>query len=286
MPADIPTFVVTGVEQGVAALLGTKSTAELLKLVPHADLILITMALVVATSEMAALGRVSSLLRQVFYTIALNTVLSAVTMPQDPVLTCLNLLSVFFVGAAMQQEEPSLTAQYILVAQLTEAIQAFRGEALAMAWALAVVPASLGIASDLRNLAQLVTIETFMEFIKAHLPPETLLPGALLLLYMIAPFVEEFPPLKRMFRFAVFAVTNDRQAHSMPPWLVGAGLWGIWLIDTRKTSAGKTFAASAAANVMVVVILDAARTALDNDPALTLVSILLSLQIFSPDLDI
>jgi hypothetical protein len=143
-----------------------------------------------------------------------------------------------------------------------------------------VVPAALHIKSGgLYSLAQLVTIETFMGWIRAALPKETLLPAALLLLYMTAPFVSQFPLLRRMYRFAVFAVTNDQEVHAVPPWLVAAAFWGAWFMDTRPTSAGKTFAANAAANVGVVAVLDAGRFALDNDPALALLSILTVFQI-------
>jgi hypothetical protein len=50
-------------------------------------------------------------------------------------------------------------------------------------------------------------------------------------------------------------------------------------MDSRPSSAGKTFAANAAANVGVVAILDAARFVLDNDPVPTLLSILIAFQI-------
>lgn len=285
MSTDLPSVVMTGVEQGVVALLGTKSSEELLTLVSHEDLLLVTVALVAVTSAVSShassLGVVSALLRQVLSTVALNTVLSYVTVERDPTTTCFNLLCVFFAGNAVQQEEPSLAAQYVLVASITAAIQPLQTEALAIAWTISVVPTALGIAGGaLNSLAQLVTVETFMGWVRAALPTETLLPAALLLLYLTAPFVAQFPLLRRMYRFAVFAVTNAQQAHAVPTWLVAAGFWAAWVLDARPTSAGRTFAANAAANVGVVAILDSARFVLDNDPALALLSILIAFQVF------
>jgi hypothetical protein len=283
-------YVATGVEQGVAALLGSKSTAELLKLVSHQELILMSTALATTASCVAhartvpVAGRVSSLLQQVFTTIALNTALEAVAVPRDPGITCVNLLGIFFFfGYALHQEGVSLTAQYVLVAHLTTALERFRAkeETLAAAWALAVVPPLLGIGSELVGLAQLVTVETYMDWVRSTLPQNTLLASSILLLYLTAPFAEQFPILRRMYRFAVFAVANDRQMHAIPPWVVAAGMWGLWLADgvCGGGAVGRAFLAAAGANVAVLVVLDAARFALDNDPALTLLSILISIRI-------
>jgi hypothetical protein len=201
-------------------------------------------------------------------------------MPDDTGLTCVNLLGVFFFGAAVQQEGFSLTAQYVLVSNLSTAIQRFKEDALPITWALALVPVMLGgEKSDLAALAQLVTVETFTGWIRDLLPKGALLASTLLLLYMAAPFVNQFPLLRRLSRFAVFAVANDNQTHSTPPWLVATGLWAIWIADTKEDGVGRNFAATAGANVTVLVVLDAVRFAMDNDPAPVLISLLVSIRI-------
>lgn len=290
MAQDLPTFMMTGVEQGVVALLGTKSSEELLVLVPQGDLLLITTALAVLTSSKSVpggtplVGRVSSLVHQIFQTITLNTLLSVVSVQHDPITTCFNLLAVFFFGSAIQQDEIGLASQYVLVARLVDVIQVFRDEALAIAWAISAIPNTLGVTGGLLSLAQLTTVDTFLGRLKGVLPTETLLPAALLLLYLTAPFVAEYPLLRRMYRFAVFAVTNDQQVHVLPLWVIVVGCWIAWLVDTRHTSVGKTFAANTAANVGVVAVLDSARFVLDNDPALALISILVAFQILEQPL--
>ncbi len=283
MDSDLPMFMVTGVEQGVVALLGTKSSEKLRTLFSHEDLLLGIAALIVLTwsipKSAPVAGRVSSLMHQVLVTIGLDTLLSAVSLPQDQFTTCFNLLAVFFAGAAVHQEDPCMATQYVLVSRLTDVIQGFQGEALAVAWTVSVIPETLGVTGSLLSLAQLTTVETFMGRVRATLPKETLLPAALLLLYLTAPFVAQFSLLKRMYRFAVFAVTNDQQIHAIPLWLVVVGCWVAWLADPRPTSAARTFAANTAANVGVVAVLDSARFALDNDPVVALLSILIAFQI-------
>lgn len=280
-PPSMPASVITGLEQGVVALLGSKSSRTLLQLVPHGDLILICGALVVVTNavprEIALLGRVSSIMATVFSTIALNTALAAVPVPGDSLLTFLNLLGVFMFCNAVQQDGVSMTAQYLLISNLSLALKGFKGDALAVAWALPLVSAMIGISQDLVSLAQMVTVETFTGWLRELIPPGTLLPSTLLLLYLTAPFTDQFPLLTRLSRFTIFAVSNDQQLHTVPLWIIAVGLWIIWLIDTEET--GKTLAATAGANVVVLVLLDAAKFPMDNDPVPVLISLLLAIRI-------
>jgi len=272
-----------GLEQGALALLGSKSSRALLTLVSHDELILLCCALLAVTSAVprrwALVGRVSSLMGHVFSTIALNTALAGVVVENDPPMTCLNLLGVYFLGMAARQEDAGLTAQYLLVSNLSQALRQGVQESLGVAWALIAVPPALmgGVGEDLQQLARLVTVETFTGFLRANLPSGGLLATTLLLLYFTTPFVGQFPVLVRMNRFAVFAVSNDPQLHGVSPWLIAACLWGLWLSDPEPT--GRAFAASAGSNVAVLAVLDALRYAMDNDPAPVLIALLVAIQI-------
>jgi hypothetical protein len=66
--------------------------------------------------------------------------------------------------------------------------------------------------------------------------------------------------------------------------MVAIIFWGIWLVD-EETNIGsdggvsKGFALTVGTNVGVLVILDAARFAMDNDPVPVLISLLLAIRI-------
>lgn len=276
------TSMATGLEQGAVALLGSKSSQTLLKLTSHEEVVLLCCALIAVTSAVpngiALVGRISSLMTQVFVTVALNTTLSAVVVPEDAGLTFINLIAVYLFGAALQQENASVSAQYMLVSNLSTALQVFKGEALSVAWTLALVPASLGVAQDVAGLAQMVAVESFTGWLKALLPRGALLPSTLVLLYLTAPFTTQFPLLARLYRFTVFAVSNDPQLHSVPSWMIATVLWALWMSDTDPVA--KTFTAMAGANVAVLVALDYMQFAMDNDPAPVLVTLLVSIHIF------
>lgn len=273
--------MVMGLEQGVITLLGSKSTRTLLQLAAPNELILLCCALMAVIQaiprQTPLLGRVSTMMTQVLFTIALNTMLGAVVIPNDVGVSCVNLLAVFFMGAALEQGSCSMTAQYLLVSNLSETLRDIRGETLAFAWALAFVPHAMGWESSLVGLAQLVTVETLSAWLLGLIPQSFLLPTTILLLYLLSPFTEEFPALQRMYRFAVFAVSNDMQLHAIQPWILTTVLWALWNLEPDPIS--KRFAAMAGANMGVLLLLEAMQFAMDNDPAPTLMTLLIAIQI-------
>jgi hypothetical protein len=271
-----------GLEQGVLTLLGSKSSVALLRVLPSADLVLACCALIAALRsvplESPVLGRVARLLLHALSTIALNSFMVGVSEGVDTPLACLNLLAVFFLGRVLDPDGVfSLTAQYLLVSNLSSAAQGFQhGEALPVAWALAFVPAG-PIPADVAEVAQLVTVESFSAWLRGTLPQGLLLASTVALLYLFAPFLEEFPALARLYRFSVFALSNDPALVSVPPWLVAAGLWALWQADTDPI--GRRLTATAGCNFAILTALDALRFAMDNDPAPVLISLLVAIQI-------
>jgi hypothetical protein len=281
----MPASLVVGLEQGVLALLGSKSSRALVSLTPHGDLILLCCALfsilLPVPGWVPVAGRISNIMGNVFYTIGLNTLFDSVVMPGDTGLTCINLLSIFFFGTALDPNNTmTVTSQYLLVSILSQELQGFHGGVgVAVAWALALIPhAFCGQHHwQITSLAQLVAVDTITAWIRGGLPQETLLPGTLVALYLFVPFIADFPALGKLYRFAVFAVSNDAQLHSLPIWIVAVGMWILWQLEPDPVS--KSLAAVAGANMGVLVLLDAMQFAMDNDPGLILVSLLLIVRV-------
>lgn len=273
--------LVTGLEQGVLALLASRSTRALLRLAPHpSDLVLaccaLTALLRAVPPRAAVAGRVSTVLAQVLSTIALNTVLGWAGDNADPYVACLSLLAVFFCGQALDPDgRMTVTAQYLLVASLSSALRGFHhGEALPVAWALAFAS---GAPPDVAELARLVTAESLSAWLRGWFPPSLLLPSTAALLYLCAPFADEFPALQRVYRFAVFAFTADAQFALTPAWLLAAALWALWQAEPDPVS--RRLAAIAGAHIGVLALLDGLRFAMDADPAPTLLALLVGVQI-------
>jgi len=282
--ASLPSSLLLGLEQNIVALLGSKGSSALLGFLPHEDLIIVCCALAVAVHnafppQTALLSRVSDIMEGVLTTLVLNTLLSYVTVPRDTVVTCANLLMVFFLSRVLAPSGSlSETSQYLLVYNLSLALQGFKEVGLAIAWSLAFTPHALPVVgADAVNLARLVAVETMANWLRQWLPPSLLLPTTLVLLYLCAPFANDFPPLRRLFRFAVFAVTNDKQIGGVPHWLLVLALWGVSRIDPDPI--GRTFAIMAGANVGVTVVLDVMQFAMDKDPGATLMAVLVAIRI-------
>ena len=274
-----------GLEQGVLTLLSSKSTKALLEHVPHpSDLVLACCALAAilhaVPQRTAVAGRVSGIMAQVLFTIALNAVLEWVGTGSDVPVASAGLLAVYFAAQALHPDgEIAFTAQYLMVARLSETMRPFdRGEMLALAWVLAFPASSTLLPHDTAHLAQLVTAESLSSWLRGWFPSSLLLPSTAVLLYLCAPFVAEFPALQRVYRFAVFAFTADTRLSLTPTWLLGAALWALWRIEPDPVS--RRLAAIAGCNAGVLVALDATRFAMDADPAPTLLALLIVTQIW------
>jgi hypothetical protein len=273
----------TGLEQGVMLLLGSKSSHALLQFVTHSDLILVCCSLIAGMHAMIPrttplAGRVCDIMHNVLLAISLNTLLLFAKIPHDTPLTCLNLLSVFYLAMVLiPNEHIADSAQFLLVSNLCEALTKEKTDTLALAWGIGFMQYAIPLTESMRGIAQLITVETFTIWLREWLPTGLLLPSALVLLYFCAPFIEEFPVLRRLFRFAIFAVSNDPQMRDTPTWVIATGLWVLWQVEVDPVS--KTFAALAGAQLGVLVVLDATRFAMDNDPAPTLMGILVAVSI-------
>lgn len=268
-------------DQNIVSLLASKSTQALLRFVPAADLVLICCALSAATHAMPTrsllAGRAPALLTKVLLSVAMGTTLNHIARTQDAPLAATGLLAVYFwAGALDPAGELSMTSQYLLVSTLTDKL---RGDAtlLMASWALAFSPRGLRAPHYAVALAQLVTAETLSTWLMRWMPRNTLLAATVVLLYLLAPFTESFPALGRLYRFAVFALSNDEGVAGLPVWLVAAALWAVWRVE--RDPVVKRLASVAGVSFAVLALLDAMRFAMDNDPAPTLLALLVTLRI-------
>jgi hypothetical protein len=272
--------LVVGLEQGVVAILGSKGSAALLQFSRPHELLLTSCSLLAvlhAARSLQGATRVTAILAQVVQTVALNTALQWAAVGNDRLLVAAQLLAVFFWGQALQQaggELMGLTAQYLLVSRLSATLH--HREYLPVAWLLAFAPSRV-FPPDLAQIGQLVAVESLSAWLSDWLPRDLLLLSTAILLYLCAPLSQDFPALNRLYRFAVFAFSNDTQLAGVPAWLLAAGLWALW--QAEGSSVGKRLAAVAGSNMAVLAALDSLRFAMDDDPAPTLVALLTVIRI-------
>lgn len=271
--------LVAGLEQGVVALLGSKTSEALLSFSEPHDLFLTCCSLLAVLHAVQFPGRdtlVTRTLLQVVHTITLDVALRWASEGADSVLVAAQLLAVYLLGRALDQQggDMSLTAQFLLVSRLSATL--YHGSYLPVAWALAFAPAGL-FPADLAQIGQLVATESLTAWLSDWLPRDLLLLSTAILLYMAAPFASALPALNRLYRFAVFAFSRDTHFADAPAWLIAVGLWALW--QAENDPVGKRLASAAGTNLAVVAALDALRFAMDDDPAPTLVSLLLVIRV-------
>lgn len=269
--------VIANLDAGLAALLSSKITTELLRFAGHQDLILYCLSLaVVLTSavslRLAVVGRTSSEMAHVLFAIAFNTLLQQVAYSSTDIgVTVVSLLTIYFWSRVLDPtEQVSSTAQYLLASTLTARLQ---GSVLVFAWALAFAPMD----HDVTELSRLVTADSLSVWLSHWMPRSLLLLSTAVLLYFCAPFVETYPALGRLYRFAVFAFSNDPALAGLPPWLIIAALFAIWQIESDRTS--KRLIAVAGTNLGLVMVLDALHALTGNDLFPVLLGLIIAIRI-------
>lgn len=276
---SLPSNVAQSLQQGVTALLASRTTAWLLSVVPDGELLMLTLALLALVHGLprwAVVRRLSDLVQHALSSIALNTLLSASVLPNDPGLTVVNLVAVFMLASALQHGASRGAARYLLVSNLSACLKGFGASAVAVAWTMAFVPYALGTDPVVVQLAGLVTVQTFTEWIQAGVPPGLHLPTVLLLVYFFAPFAEEFPALTSIFDFAVFCIANDLGT-ACPPWSLAVGLWVVWRLEPDRDT--RYLAGAAGASIAVVVAMDALASLVSADPILVITALLVAMGI-------
>jgi hypothetical protein len=269
----------SGFQQGVMALLGSKTSQALLALISPEEMLLFSfaaLALAKGVPRLAVLRRVSAVMLQVFSTIALSAALSAVVMPEVGS-TLVNIASVYALAMGLEHEAGADTAKYLLVSKLAGAVQGFQYAGIPVAWTLACAASLARAEEGMAEIARLVTVQCFTQWLSASMPQSMLFATVLLLMYLASPFVEVFPPMAQLYQFAVFAVTNDMHLQSVPLWALGAVLWVVWTLEPDAIT--KQFAAIAGANVLVLLVLQCIGFAVDSDPAPVLLGIIVTIGI-------
>jgi hypothetical protein len=284
MPAQSHNPIAIGLEQGLNALISSKATQALVRLsASPTDAVFFCLSLAVLHRALSPrrppiVWRVADITDQILFSVALNTVLHWVSNERDPLLSATSLLAVHSWAQALDRDgQISTAAQYLLVARLSALVDGFhQADILAAAWVLAFAPTGY-FPSDIAALAQLVTVESLNTWLQEWFPRSLLMPSTALVLYLCAPFIDEFPTLQRVYRFAVFALTSEAQLAGLPPWLLTVALWVAWRVDSEPVS--RRLLAIAGTNLATLTILDASRFAMDDDPVPTLIGAYLVVKI-------
>ena len=111
----------------------------------------------------------------------------------------------------------------------------------------------------------------------AALPPTQVFLAVVLLLYLTFPFAALCPPLLNLYAYAVYAATTDAQLRSLPLWELAYALALVWRFSPDPVSA--RVASVAGGSVLVQLLLSWLQPAMQNDPFLVLLAVLMAIDI-------
>jgi len=274
----LPLSAAYGLETGMWAALGRATTGSLLRAVPPQDLTLYCWAaltLARGLPDVLLVRRVSRIFVRAFFSIAVRSSLQSAVLPGDTGLTLVHLLSLYLLASTVHQDAMKGSAQYHLVSALAECLRRLGAAALPAAALAASLPP--GLHPSFPELSRLVMVDVFMGALLGALPPTEVFLAVVLLLYLTSPFAALFPSLLNLYAYAVYAATADAQLRSLPLWELGYALALVWRLSPDPVSA--RVAAVAGGSVLVQMLLAWLQPAMQNDPFLVLLAVLMSIDI-------
>jgi hypothetical protein len=275
----LPLSAAHGLETGMWAALGRATSGSLLRAVPPHDLTLFCWtALVLAKGlpDVFLVRRVSRIFVRAFYSIAVRASLQSAVMPGDTGLTLANLLSLYLLASTVHQDSFEGSAQYHLVSCVAQCLRTLGGAALPAATLAASLPPA-ALHPSFHELSRLVMVDVFMGALMAALPPTQVFLAVVLLLYLTFPFAALCPPLLNLYAYAVYAATTDAQLRSLPLWELAYALALVWRFSPDPVSA--RVASVAGGSVLVQLLLSWLQPAMQNDPFLVLLAVLMAIDI-------
>jgi len=279
---SLPSSVTAGLERSVLAVLGSASAQALQRLGPRASVALYCWAALVAARGLppvVVVGRVSRILQRAFTSVAVSSTLQAASVPGDVGLSLLNLLSLYMLAAGTGGQAVEGASEYLLVTYIAEAVAGVASAGLPVLFLAYCLAQVAPVHPSLPRLCSMCMVHYATRRLAALLPEHQYFLCVTAVLYLSHPFVALFPSLDDFFSFAIYAVSTDLQLRAAPLWQLACGFWVLWRLAPDEV--GQRVGCMAGSNVLALMLLHSLRPMLDTDPALVILSILVTLDIAS-----
>lgn len=267
-------------DSGMQALLTTQITKIMQRVVSGPDLVLAALVLLLGFRAMPKVqlsSRMSQIGMRLYSGLLFNSVLVSVQVPGHPALTVINLLGMHVLGKAFTETSISEPSKYLIIAQLVATLKQLGDAGTAMAWCLGHLPVFQGIDPDMSFFFRMASVDLGLQWLVLQIPPNFKFAGMLLILFFVAPLLDIFPEINRLYRFAMFAVADDIPFQGVGPWIQGIAWWYV-----SKSSNDVTFtrlSKYASIHVLANGVLHATQPLVDKDPLLVTVNLIVLLSI-------
>jgi hypothetical protein len=267
-------------DSGMQALLTTQITRIMQRVVVGPDLILAALVLLLGFHAMPKVqlsSRMSQIGIRLYSGLLFNSVLVSVQMPRHPVLTVINLLSMHVLGKALTEASISEPSKYLIIAQLVASLKQLGDTGTAIAWCLGHLPVFQGVDPDTSFFFRMASVDLGLQWLVSQIPSNFKFAGMLLILFFVAPLLDMFPEMNRLYKFAMFSVADDVPFQGITPWIQALSWWYV-----SKTSQDATFtriSRYASIHVLANGVLHATQPLVDKDPILVTVNLIVTLSI-------
>lgn len=206
-----------------------------------ADYSAVPMLLVLSSCYLVLLFlRVQESLQRLLLSVAINQALSAV-VTSEVGLTLLNLLAVFLLGSAFEENDTSGTAQYMFAVQVSDILQVqdFIGVVVVLAVYMQVqVFASM---PRIKETLLLVVMYVLQGWILRQIPRDAQMPCMFMILYALYPFLTTSDKALNFYNFILMSFTASLHYNEVSYWVqcVFAGVVYLAHFDDISRAVGQ-----------------------------------------------
>lgn len=216
---------------------------------------------------------------QLLQSLIINTALDMVET-KETALSLLNMISVFLIGTAYDEENVSSTAQYIFAIQVSELYPIKTMLSLVVVLVLyTYIEHMLHLVPRLQNTFQMVLINMIQTYFLSILPPNTQFVCMVLLLYMLQPFITTSPRAMDIYNFLIMNSTSYLHWNGTPYWLQALVFTIISVIHCTDTTL-QQLAQLLSIRMLQMTVITFLKQFAKTDPMLVYPVLIMSIQIF------
>jgi hypothetical protein len=155
---------------------------------------------------------------QLLQSLVINTALDVVET-KETALTLFNMISVFLIGTAYDEENISTSAQYVFAIQISDLYPITSVSSLVLILVLYMYLDQLKMIPRIRNTFQMVLMNMMQTFLLASLPTHAHLVCMITILYMLQPFINTSTHAMDTYNFIIINSTSTIHWDGVQYWL-------------------------------------------------------------------
>jgi hypothetical protein len=172
--------------------------------------------------------KLPAVVQNIMHSISLDTALSLAIF-RETGLTIVNLLSVFLIGSAFQEEDFSGSAQYIAATHIADIISLANSVDIFVAIGIYIIIQTIKGFPRVKETVSIAILSIVQNWFLKQIPTHSQLPCLFMLIYMTQPFINSSTRVVDIYNFIIMTTTSSLALNGIPHWTQAVIFYVVWL---------------------------------------------------------